>query len=69
MAFIKAQKVIRDENGISIIGSSSAAIVDTVYMSTGQKSHSKYTDLYIGCLSRNGNPRRIWRCLFSPGFG
>ena len=39
MAFIKAQKVIRDENGI--ITSGSAAIVDTVYVSTGQKSHSK----------------------------
>ena len=39
MAFIKAQKVIRDENGI--ITSGSAAIVDTVYVSTGQKNHSK----------------------------
>ena len=39
MAFIKAQKVIRDENGK--ITSGSAAIVDTVYVSTGQKNHSK----------------------------
>jgi len=39
MAFIKAQKVVRDENGK--VTSGSASIVDTVYVSTGQKSHSK----------------------------
>jgi len=39
MAFIKAQKVIRDEKGK--ITSGSAAIVDTVYVSTGKKNHSK----------------------------
>ena len=41
MAFIKAQKVIRDENGT--ITSGSAAIVDTVYVSTGSKNHSRHT--------------------------
>ena len=41
MAFIKAQKVIRDENGLIISGS--AAIVDTVYVSTGNKNHSRHT--------------------------
>ena len=35
MAFIKAQKVVRDENGVITCGS--AAIVDTVYVSTGSK--------------------------------
>ena len=40
MAFIKAQKIIRDENGV--ITSGSAAIVDTVYISTGSKNHSKH---------------------------
>ena len=38
MAFIKAQRVIRDENGI--IQSGSAAIVDTVYV-PGELFHSK----------------------------
>ena len=37
MAFIKAQKIVRDENGV--ITSGSAAIVDTVYISTGSKNH------------------------------
>ena len=32
MAFIKAQMIVRDENGV--ITSGSAAIVDTVYIST-----------------------------------
>ena len=41
MAFIKAQKVVRDENGV--ITSGSAAIVDTVYVSTGSKNHSKHS--------------------------
>ena len=41
MAFIKVQKVIRNENGT--ITSGSAAIVDTVYVSTGSKSHSRHT--------------------------
>lgn len=40
MAFIKAQKIIRDENGV--ITSGSAAIVDTTYVKTGQKNHSKH---------------------------
>ena len=40
MAFIKAQKIVRDENGV--ITSGSAAIVDTVYISTGSKNHSKH---------------------------
>lgn len=39
MAFIKAQKIIRDENGVIISGS--AAVVDAVYVQTGQKNHSK----------------------------
>ena len=39
MAFIKAQKIIRDVSGRVISGS--AAIVDAVYVSTGTKSHSK----------------------------
>ena len=39
MAFIKAQKIIRDDSGRVISGS--AAIVDAVYVSTGTKSHSK----------------------------
>ena len=39
MAFIKAQKIIRDDSGRIISGS--AAIVDAVYVSTGTKSHSK----------------------------
>ena len=33
MAFIKAQKIVRDKKGV--IASGSAAIVDTVYISTG----------------------------------
>ena len=40
MAFIKAQKIIRDANGV--ITSGSAAVVDTVYVKTGQKNHSKH---------------------------
>ena len=40
MAFIKAQKIIHDENGTIISGS--AAIVDTVYVSTGSKNHSRH---------------------------
>ena len=40
MAFIKAQKIIHDENGAIISGS--AAIVDTVYVSTGSKNHSRH---------------------------
>ena len=39
MAFVKAQKIIRDDSGRVISGS--AAIVDAVYVSTGTKSHSK----------------------------
>lgn len=39
MAFIKAQKIIRDESGNVISGS--AAVVDSVYVKTGSKSHSK----------------------------
>ena len=40
MAFIKAQKVIRNADGT--IRSGSAAIVDTVYVSTGQKNHCQH---------------------------
>lgn len=39
MAFIKAQKIIRDESGNVISGS--AAVVDSVYVKTGSKSHSR----------------------------
>ena len=39
MAFIKAQKVICDDNGRIISGS--ASIVDAVYVHTGRKSHSR----------------------------
>ena len=39
MAFIKAQKIVRDENGT--ITSGSAAVVDTVYIRTGQRNHSR----------------------------
>lgn len=41
MAFIKAQKVIRDTDGNIVSGS--ASIVDTVYVSTGRKNHCKHT--------------------------
>ena len=40
MPFILTQKLIRDENGV--IKSGSAAIADTVYVSTGKRSHSKH---------------------------
>ena len=40
MAFIKAQKIVRDDSGR--VKSGSAAIVDAVYVSTGTKSHSKH---------------------------
>ena len=40
MAFIKAQKIVRDQNGNIISGS--ASIVDSIYVSTGSKSHSKH---------------------------
>lgn len=39
MAFIKAQKIVRDVSGR--ITSGSASIVDAVYVSTGNKAHSK----------------------------
>ena len=39
MAFIKAQKIVYDDNNHIISGS--AAIVDAVYVSTGSKAHSK----------------------------
>lgn len=39
MAFIKTQKIVRSENGTIISGS--AAIVDSVYVNTGRKDHSK----------------------------
>ena len=41
MAFIKAQKIVRNEN--EAITSGSATIVDTVYISTESKNHSKYS--------------------------
>ena len=40
MAFIKAQKVVRNADGT--IRSGSAAVVDTVYVSTGQKNHCQH---------------------------
>ena len=40
MAFIKAQKIVRDKNNVIVSGS--AAVVDSVYVGTGQKSHSKH---------------------------
>lgn len=39
MAFIKTQKIVRSEDGTIISGS--AAIVDSVYVNTGRKDHSK----------------------------
>ena len=39
MAFIKAQKIVRDESGKVISGS--AAVVDAVYVKTGARSHSR----------------------------
>ena len=39
MPFIKVQKLVRDDSGT--IKSGSAAIVDTVYVKTGSKNHSK----------------------------
>ena len=39
MAFIKAQKLVRDDSGSVISGS--AAVVDSVYVKTGTKSHSR----------------------------
>lgn len=39
MAFIKAQKIVRDDDGRIISGS--AAVVDAVYVRTGSRSHSK----------------------------
>ena len=40
MAFIKIQKLIRDDYGKIISGS--AAIVDTKYVKTGTKNHCKH---------------------------
>ena len=40
MAFIKIQKLVRDNSGKIISGS--AAIVDTEYVKTGNKSHCKH---------------------------
>ncbi len=40
MSFIKAQKVVRNADGHIISGS--AAIVDAVYVNTGQKNHSRH---------------------------
>ena len=39
MGFIKTQKIVRSDDGTIISGS--AAIVESVYVSTGQKNHSK----------------------------
>ena len=39
MAFIKAQKIVRDDSGAVISGS--AAVVDSVYVKTGSNSHSR----------------------------
>ncbi len=40
MSFIKAQKIVRNADGHIISGS--AAIVDSVYVKTGRKNHSKH---------------------------
>ena len=40
MAFIKAQKIVRNEDGNILSGS--AAVVDTVYVKSGQRNHSKH---------------------------
>ena len=40
MGFIKTQKVVRDKNNVIVSGS--AAVVDTVYIGTGQANHSKH---------------------------
>lgn len=40
MAFIKTQKIVRDENNVIVSGS--AAVVDTIYVGTGQSNHSKH---------------------------
>ena len=40
MAFIKAQKIVRNHDGSILSGS--AAVVDTVYVSTGRQNHSKH---------------------------
>ncbi len=40
MAFIKAQKIVRDKNNIIVSGS--AAVVDSVYVRNGQKNHCKH---------------------------
>ena len=39
MSFIKVQKLVRDDTGVILSGS--AALVDTVYVKTGSKNHSK----------------------------
>lgn len=40
MAFIKAQKIVRDKNNVIVSGS--AAVVDSVYVRNGQKNHCKH---------------------------
>lgn len=59
MSFIKTQKVIRDKNNVIVSGS--AAVVDTVYIGTGQANHSKHEVreklgrvLYLSEDKRNG---------------
>lgn len=39
MSFIKVQKIVRDDSGTILSGS--AAVVDTIYVKTGGKNHSK----------------------------
>lgn len=39
MSFIKVQKLVRNDAGVILSGS--AALVDTVYVKTGNKNHSK----------------------------
>ena len=40
MAFIKAQKIVRNSDGCILSGS--ASVVDTVYIKTGRQDHSKH---------------------------
>lgn len=40
MAFIKTQKIIRNNDGVILSGS--AAVVDTIYVKSGGKSHSRH---------------------------
>lgn len=52
MAFIKAQKIVRDNSGKIISGS--AAIVDTIYISTGEHNltaNNRFVKSLEGCYT------------------